>query len=120
MNSARALLSLLCLLGGLTTAGEPLFETTPVFPLTPNNKPNYRIPSILQAPNGDLLIIAERRNDGPGDIGDHDIVMKRSRDKGKTWGDEVMIFDDGKNTSTDLTVGIDRNEGKIWKYFLRN
>ena len=40
----------------------PLFETTLVFPNAPKNKPNYRIPSILQAPNGDILIIAEKRN----------------------------------------------------------
>jgi len=98
----------------------PLFETTLVFPATPNNKPNYRIPAIIQAPNGDILIIAERRNDGPGDIGDHDIVMKRSRDKGKTWSDERMIFDDEKNTSTDITVGLDRANGKLWLFFLRN
>src|SRR5260370_39261824 len=85
-------------------AAEPLFETTRVFAITPNNKPNYRIPSILQAPSGDILIIAERRNDGPGDIGNHDIVLKRSRDKGKTWSEEHMIFDDGNNTCTDITV----------------
>ena len=97
-----------------------LFETTLVFPATPGNKPNYRIPSIIQAPNGDMLIIAERRNDGIGDIGDHDIVMKRSRDKGKTWSAEQMIFDDGTSTSTDLTVGIDRSNGKLWLFFLRD
>src|SRR5262249_42129780 len=55
-------------------AAEPLFETTRIFAVSPNNKPNYRIPAILQAPNGDLLIFAEKRNDGPGDIGNHDIV----------------------------------------------
>lgn len=99
---------------------EPLFETTPVFPVAPANKPNYRIPSIIQAPNGDVLIVAERRNDGIGDIGNHDIVMKRSSDKGKTWGAEQMIFDDGTSTSTDLTVGIDRTSGKLWLFFLRD
>lgn len=69
---------------------ESLFETTVIFPVTPKNKPNYRIPSIIQAPNGDLLIIAEKRNDGPGDVGNHDIVLKRSRDQGGTWGAEQV------------------------------
>src|SRR6185436_10962448 len=82
---------------------DPLFETTLVFPVGPGNKPNYRIPAIIQAPNGDILIIAERRNDGIGDIGNHDIVMKQSRDKGKTWGEEEMIFDDETRVCTDLT-----------------
>lgn len=72
---AFAFFLMLC---GSLVAAEPLFETTRVFPLTPKNKPNYRIPSIVQAPNGDILVICERRNDGPGDIGNHDIVMKRS------------------------------------------
>ena len=115
-----ALLSSAASRAGEPPAPAPLFETTPVFPATPNNKPNYRIPAIVQAPNGDILIIAERRNDGIGDIGDHDIVMKRSRDKGKTWGAEQMIFDDGKNTSTDITIGFDRTNGKLWLFFLRN
>jgi sialidase-1 len=108
------------LLSFCSFAAAPLFETTQVFDATPNNKPNYRIPAILQAPNGDLLIFAEKRNDGPGDIGNHDIVLKRSRDKGKTWSDEQMIFDDGNNTSTDITVGLDRSNGKFWLFFLRN
>lgn len=101
-------------------AAPPLFETTPVFPNAPGNKPNYRIPAIMQAPNGDVLIFAEKRNDGIGDIGNHDIVMKRSRDRGKTWGVEQVIFDDGTDTSTDITVGIDRTNGKLWLFFLRN
>ncbi len=99
-------------------AAAPLFETTLIFPNAPKNKPNYRIPSILQAPNGDILIIAEKRNDGIGDIGNHDIVLKRSRDKGKTWGTEQVIFDDENRVSTDLTVG--RVGDKLWLFFLRD
>src|SRR5206468_1745599 len=115
-NTCRAgwALALVGMWGLSVWAAPPLFETTLVFPVTPKNKPNYRIPSILQAPNGDVLIICERRNDGPGDIGDHDTVMKRSRDKGKTWSAEQMIFDDGMDTSTDLTLGFDRSNGRIW------
>jgi hypothetical protein len=66
---ARALL-ICVLLPVAAFAASPLFETTPIFPVAPGNKPNYRIPAIVQAPNGDVLIIAERRNDGIGDIGD--------------------------------------------------
>ncbi len=116
----RSLLRLLACAVVSTAVAEPLFETTRIFEATPNNKPNYRIPAILQAPSGDVLIFAERRNDGPGDIGDHDIVLKRSRDLGKTWSAEQMIFDDEKRICTDLTVGIDRSNGKIWLFFLRD
>ena len=75
-------------------AAEPLFETTRVFAMTPDNKPNYRIPAILQAPNGDLLIFAEKRNDGIGDIGNHDLVLKRSRDKGKLTPEQRRRLDE--------------------------
>jgi len=107
------------LLGGLSTA-EPLFETQRLFAITLKNKPNYRIPSIIQAPNGDIIVICERRNDGPGDIGNHDIVMKRSADKGKTWSDEIVILDDEDRVCTDLTVGLDVETQKLWLFFLKD
>ena len=108
----RSLLRLLICAVASTAAAEPLFETTEVFPVTPQNKPNYRIPAILQAPNGDLIIFAERRNDGPGDIGDHDIVMKRSRDLGRTWNAEQMIFDDKSGSApTSPSASINQTNG---------
>jgi sialidase-1 len=111
---------LLCALCGCLNAAEPLFETTRLFALTPKNKPNYRIPSIIQAPNGGILVICERRNDGPGDIGNHDIVMKHSSDKGKTWSDEITVLDDENRVCTDLTVGLDRETKKLWIFFLKD
>ncbi|MBI5397372.1 MAG: exo-alpha-sialidase, partial [Verrucomicrobia bacterium] len=93
----------------MANAAEPFLETTCVFPVAPKNKPNYRIPAILQAPNGDLLIFAEKRNDGPGDVGNTDIVLKRSRDKGHTWSAEQVVLDDGDRVCADITVGLDRD-----------
>lgn len=101
-------------------AASPLLETTCVFPATPKNKPNYRIPAILQAPNGDLLIFAEKRNDGPGDVGNTDIVLKRSRDKGRTWGAEQVVLDDGDRVCADITAGLDRDTKKLWLFFVRD
>ena len=118
MNSLLAFM--LCIPSVLSFAAEPLFETTCIFPITPKNKPNYRIPSIIQAPNGAVLIICERRNDGVGDIGNHDIVMKRSTDKGRTWSEEQLILDDEDRVCTDLTVGIERDAKKLWLFFLRD
>lgn len=107
-------------LAGAATAAEPLFETTRLFALTPSNKPNYRIPGIIQAPNGDLLVICEKRNDGIGDIGNHDIVMKRSADQGRTWSGEIVILDDEDRVCTDLTLGFDRDTQKLWLFFLKD
>src|SRR6186713_2153757 len=97
------LLACLLLITNGVSATDSLFETTCVFPITPDNKPNYRIPAIQQAPDGSIIIFAEKRNDGPGDIGNHDIVMKRSTDKGRTWGPEQIIFDDELRVCTDIT-----------------
>ncbi len=104
----------------LPAPAAPLFETTCVFPVAPKNKPNYRIPAILQAPNGGLLIFAEKRNDGPGDVGNTDIVLKRSRDKGRTWGVEQVVLDDGGHVCADITVGLDRATQKLWLFFVRD
>ena len=104
----------------LPAAGASRFETGVVFPTPPHNRPNYRIPALLQTSDGSLLVFAERRNDGPGDIGDHDIVLRRSRDLGRTWNAEQVIVDDGDRTCADITVGMDRRTGTIRLFFLRD
>jgi len=110
-----------CGMGAMSArAAEPFFETTTVFPFAPNNKPNYRIPSLIQAKNGDLLAFAEKRNDGPGDVGNHDLVLKSSKDFGKTWSAEKVIFDDGGNTSTDGTICVDKERNRIFLFFLKD
>ncbi len=98
----------------------PFFETTTVFPTAPGNKPNHRIPALIQMPGGDLLAFAEKRNDGIGDVGNHDLVLKRSADLGQTWSDEQLIFDDGPNTCTDTTLCFDRQRNRLFLFFLRD
>lgn len=107
-------------LAASAAAAAPLFEATPVFRLTPENKPNYRIPSLLLTGDGSLLAIVEKRNDGPGDIGNHDIVLKRSRDQGRTWSKEQVVLNDDERTSTDLTVARDSVNNRLWVFFLRD
>jgi sialidase-1 len=105
---------------GAGLQAAPLFETQTIFPFAPNNRPNYRIPALAFAPNGDLLAIAERRNDGIGDIGDHDLVLRRSSDGGRTWGPIELIFADGGRDCTDATVCIDAERRRIFLLFLRD
>ncbi len=83
------------MLSAAMAADAPPIGTTVIFPATPSNRPNHRIPALLQAADGSLLAFAEKRNDGPGDVGNHDIVLKRSRDRGRTWGPEEVVLDDG-------------------------
>lgn len=45
----------------------------------------FRIPALVQAPEGTLLAFAEGRKRDCGDFGDVDIVLKTSADGGKSW-----------------------------------
>lgn len=64
---------------------------TPVFVSGAEGYKSFRIPAIVSAPNGYLLAFAEGRVAGSGDFGDIDIVMKRSKDKGKTWSASQVV-----------------------------
>ncbi|MFJ4832570.1 exo-alpha-sialidase [Streptomyces sp. NPDC088747] len=46
----------------------------------------YRIPAVVRTREGTLLAFAEGRLGGRADSGDIDIVLRRSRDGGCTWG----------------------------------
>lgn len=46
----------------------------------------FRIPAIVAAPDGTLLAAAEGRRNNCADFGDVQIVLRTSRDGGKTWG----------------------------------
>lgn len=59
----------------------------------------YRIPAIVKTKGNILLAFAEARKlRSNGDSGDIDMVVKRSADNGKTWSEQIMIWNDGQNT----------------------
>lgn len=68
-------------------------EKVPVFVSGTEGHKSYRIPSIIDLPDGDLLAFCEGRVNGAGDFGDINIVMKRSNDKGKTWSTLQTVVD---------------------------
>ena len=62
-----------------------------------NRKPNkdgiasYRIPALLKTDKGTLIAGADERRLHHSDWGDIGMVVRRSDDKGKTWGDRIVI-----------------------------
>lgn len=56
---------------------------------------SYRIPAIVSLPQGDLLAFCEGRVDSSADFGNIRIVMKRSRDGGRTWGAMQTVASNG-------------------------
>ncbi len=73
----------------------------------------YRIPALALTKTGDVLAFCEGRRGTRGDSGDIDLVMKRSRDGGRTFGPETVIWDDGENTCGNPCVVVDQRSGHI-------
>jgi sialidase-1 len=73
----------------------------------------YRIPALVRAKDGALIAFAEARRNSCSDIGDIDLVMKRSTDNGKTWGGIQKIWDDGANICGNPAPVLDESTGVI-------
>lgn len=77
--------------------GAALTEKTDIFESGRNGKPNkdgiksYRIPALLKTDKGTLIAGADERRLHSSDWGDIGMVIRRSEDNGKTWGDRVTI-----------------------------
>lgn len=87
-----------------------------VFPQKEGND-YYRIPTLIQLTNGDLLAFADRRIGSIGDLPNKiEVVMKRSINNGKTWSAATLVSP--KCTSVDNSYGdaafiLDRKTGNI-------
>nr|6QZH_A Chain A, C-C chemokine receptor type 7,Sialidase A,C-C chemokine receptor type 7 [synthetic construct] len=74
-----------------------LTEKTDIFESGRNGNPNkdgiksYRIPALLKTDKGTLIAGADERRLHSSDWGDIGMVIRRSEDNGKTWGDRVTI-----------------------------
>ena len=68
-------------------------ESSAVFVSGTEGHKTYRIPAIIRLPLGQLLAFAEGRVNGSNDFGDINIVLRRSDDNGKTWGQISTVVD---------------------------
>ena len=85
-----------------------------VFKSGSNGYNTFRIPSIIKTKTGSLLAFAEGRKNNASDSGDIDIVLRRSEDNGKTWGDLIIIRDDGENVCGNPSPVLDKKTGNIF------
>jgi sialidase-1 len=93
---------------------------TDVFVANTDGYHTYRIPSIIRARDGTLLAFAEGRRVGRGDSGDIDMLVKRSRDGGRTWSAQTVVWDDGANTCGNPCPVVDRDTGTVWLLLTHN
>lgn len=87
----KKLLIIIGLLIGMHSFAQQ--EYTTVYTAGTEGHASYRIPAIIYLPNGNLLAFAEGRVNGRGDFGDVNIVLKISKDKGKTWSNMQTVVD---------------------------
>ncbi|MFJ8579502.1 LamG-like jellyroll fold domain-containing protein [Micromonospora sp. NPDC093277] len=83
--------------------------------LTPNTHGYicYRIPALVTAVDGTLLLFAEGRKPTCGDSGTHDVVLARSFDGGRTWPSFQVVHRGGDATTHNPVPVVDAETGRI-------
>lgn len=62
---------------------------------------SYRIPALLYTDKGTLIAGADQRHDHHFDWGNIDMVVRRSADRGRTWGPIIKVVDLKENPDTE-------------------
>src|SRR5262249_16002180 len=73
----------------------------------------YRIPAAVMTTNGTLVAVCEGRKDNARDTGRIDLVLKESKDGGKTWSPQRVLWSDGTNVCGNPTLLVDKSTGTI-------
>ncbi|MBI3118715.1 MAG: SUMF1/EgtB/PvdO family nonheme iron enzyme, partial [Candidatus Hydrogenedentes bacterium] len=93
-------------------AGEP--EFTNVFVAGEEGVNTYRIPALLLTPDGSLLAFCEARKESQADASPTDMVLRRSRDGGRTWlPNQVLVQGEGAEALMNPCPVVDHVNGAI-------
>jgi sialidase-1 len=80
----------------------------------------FRIPSLVVTAGGIVLALCEGRTTSGGDSGDIDLLVRRSRDGGRTFDAEQIVWNDGANTCGNPCALVDRDTGVVWLLMTHN
>lgn len=105
--------------GALGAPGSAV-EQADVFVSKSNGYYSYRVPSAIVSKAGTVLVFAEGRRNNEGDVGDIDLLLRRSFDGGRTWQPVQRVWDDGMNGCGNITTVVDRSTGIIWLLAIRS
>jgi sialidase-1 len=100
--------------------GEPLYVEQDLAVNGQGGFPNYRIPALTVAPNGDVLAAYDGRPTGIDAPGPNSILQRRSTDGGHTWGEQTVVAA-GRTTTpvkgySDPSYVVDRETGAIFNF----
>lgn len=79
----------------------------------------YRIPAVVRATNGQILAFAEGRVENAEDWGYSRLVLKRSDDGGRTWGELQVVAEAEPDKVGNHVPVVDQTTGRIWVLFVR-
>lgn len=99
-------------LGTVASANTKLPSSAP-FVSSPSSKTWYRIPAVIVNGQGHVLAFAERRDNDKIDMGNFDVVMRKSTDGGRTWGPLKTIANDGRNRVSNPVPLLDPKTGDV-------
>lgn len=108
----RYLLTILMFLLSIMAAAAQNLGTI-IFSKGENGFDTYRIPAIVKADDGSILAFAEARKFSQSDTGDIDLVLKRSTDGGKTWGEMITVWDNDDNVCGNPCPVVIEETGRI-------
>ena len=97
-NIYRFAIILFLICSNIWSSGQAIEFSTDVFIAGENGYHSYRIPALAVTKKGTVLAFCEGRKLSRRDYGDIDLLLKRSTDNGKTWSDQIVVWDDGSNT----------------------
>ncbi|MBI1298460.1 exo-alpha-sialidase [bacterium] len=92
----------------------------PLFSSGEDGYHTYRIPALAVSTQGTVLAFCEGRKHGRGDAGEIDLLLKRSHDGGRSWGEtQVVVTEPGMTCGNPCPV-VDATTGVIWLPFCKN
>ncbi len=80
---------------------------------------SYRIPALIATTKGTLLAFCEGRSE-ENDTANIDLLLRRSKDGGKTWLPRQTVWDFGEDVAGNPAPVVDRKTGTIWLLMTSN
>ena len=116
------MLPLVIFSGGLTaeekgSATEGLSAPLDVYVSGVGGYHTYRIPSLLTTNKGTVLAFTEGRKTSRADLGDNDMLLRRSRDNGQSWLKTQLVYEEGGSQRVTIgnpTAVLDESTGIVW------